>query len=181
LAITLGAVVVAAVWLVASAPKPSTSDFRNASAPSAIPKILGSPTVSPAPNDPCHVAGVTYCALNPAVTETTIRSTICVTGWTATIRPPESFTEPLKLQQMRTEGLSGGTSNYEEDHRMPLELGGAPRDGTNLSPESHSSSYAKDAAESAARRQVCDGADLRTVQAAFVADWLGPYPAYRST
>ena len=134
---------------------------------------------SVASGDVCHGGGVTYCALNPAVTEATIRSTICVSGWTATIRPPERYTEQLKLQQMATEGLTGSPSNYEEDHRMPLELGGAPRDPTNLSPESHASSYAKDADENAAKREVCAGADLRTVQNQFVATWLGPYPSYR--
>ena len=40
-------------------------------------------------------------ALNPAVTQATIRTTICVSGWTATIRPPVSYTAPLKLAQMR--------------------------------------------------------------------------------
>jgi hypothetical protein len=48
----------------------------------------------------------------------------------------------------------------------------------NLSPEAHPGSYAKDAAENQAKREVCDGADLRTVQTAFVAAWLGPYPSY---
>ena len=138
-----------------------------------------SPAGSPATDDPCHVAAVTYCVVNPAVSQATVRSTICVSGWTSTVRPPESYTEPLKLSQMTTEGLAGPASNYEEDHRMPLELGGDPRDPSNLSPEAHPDSYAKDDAENAARTEVCAGADLRAVQAAFVARWLGPYPAYR--
>src|SRR5579871_5396607 len=33
-------------------------------------------------------------ALNPDVTQATIASTICKTGWTATVRPPLSVTEP---------------------------------------------------------------------------------------
>ena len=134
---------------------------------------------APVPADPCHLNGVTYCALNPAVTDATIHSTICASGWTATVRPPESYTEPLKLQQLAAENLPGPASNYEEDHRMPLELGGNPRAPTNLSPESHATSYRKDAAETAAKREVCGGADLRSVQAAFVAAWLGAYPSYR--
>jgi len=106
-------------------------------------------------------------------------ATICVSGWTASIRPPETYTEAVKLQQIRAKGLVGAASGYEEDHRMPLELGGAPRDATNLSPEPHSSSYAKDSTENAARREVSSGEDLGAVQAVFVATWLGPYPTYR--
>lgn len=191
LALVAAAILGFVVVVFAVTPKPSEPDFSAANVsptdtPSASPAVAvsvapsASPSVVPvaAASDPCHRGAVTYCALNPAVTEATIRSTICVSGWTATIRPPTSYTEPLKLQQVASEGLSGGASNYEEDHRMPLELGGAPRDPTNLSPESHATSYAKDTAENAARREVCDGADLRTVQAAFVAAWLGPYPTY---
>lgn len=120
-----------------------------------------------------------YCVLNPAVTEATIRSTICVSGWTATVRPPTSYTGPLKLEQLAAERLPGAASAYEEDHRVPLELGGSPADPMNLSPEAHTASYSKDAAENAARSQVCAGADLRAVQAAFVSRWLEPYPGYR--
>ena len=165
------------IFVIVTAPLASTPDL-SASSLTPDSSSAPSPSPSPAPADPCHRNGMTYCALNPAVTQATINSTICVTGWTATIRPPESYTEPLKLQQISAEGLAGGPGNYEEDHRMPLELGGDPRDTTNLSPESHAMSYTKDAAENAARREVCAGAGLRTVQAAFVATWLGPYPAY---
>ena len=177
LALALVAVVGLLVYVFVSAPPAGAPDLSASSETREQPSPTASSPAAPA--DPCHAAGVTYCALNPAVTEATIRSTICVSGWTATIRPSESYTEQLKLQQMSTEGLPGGPSDYEEDHRMPLELGGAPRDPTNLSPESHASSYAKDAAENAAKREVCDGADLRTVQAEFVATWLGAYPTYR--
>jgi hypothetical protein len=143
-----------------------------------------SPESSPTPvalvvADPCHQGTVVYCVLNPAVTETTIRSTICVSGWTARVRPPTSYTEPLKLGQMAAERLTGPASAYEEDHRVPLELGGSPADPQNLSPEAHPGSYTKDAAENTARAQVCGGADLRTVQGEFVARWLAPYPGYR--
>ncbi len=120
-----------------------------------------------------------FCVLNPAVTEATIRSTICVSGWTTKVRPPTSYTEPLKLSQIAAEGLPGTASAYEEDHRVALELGGSPADPQNLSPEAHPGSYAKDTTENAAKAQVCGGTDLRTVQAEFVARWLAPYPGYR--
>jgi hypothetical protein len=36
--------------------------------------------------------------LNPAVTQATIRGTICRPGWTRIVRPPVSYTNPLKLR-----------------------------------------------------------------------------------
>jgi hypothetical protein len=75
---------------------------------------------------------------NPAVKQTIIRKTICVSGWTATVRPPASYTNALKRKQMPLYHESGDPKSYEEDHLIPLELGGAPRDPHNLWPEPHS-------------------------------------------
>lgn len=131
--------------------------------------------------DPCHQNSVTYCVLNPDVTQATIDQTICVRGWTKTIRPPENYTENLKYQQVTSEGLPGGVSSYEEDHRMPLELGGAPSDPMNLSPEYPKSPNAKDADESALKEQVCSGAlTLAQAQEQLVSKWLDAWPKYNS-
>src|SRR5258708_214889 len=70
-------------------------------------------------------------AINAAVTQATIGRTICVRGWTATIRPPVSYTSALKRKQMTAYAASGTTGQYEEDHLISLELGGAPRDPRN--------------------------------------------------
>ena len=53
----------------------------------AIGAVLASPTLTPG-------------ALNPDVTQATIRSTICVRGWTTTVRPPSSYTSALKIEQL---------------------------------------------------------------------------------
>src|SRR6266550_368748 len=94
--------------------------------------LVSCQTATPAPSPPpalvedaCHIATIVYCVLNPDVTPETIRETICVVGWTATIRPPSTYTSKLKSQQMLSERLSGTAADYEEDHRVPLELGGA--------------------------------------------------------
>src|SRR6059058_3623199 len=77
-------------------------------------------------------------AKNPDVTQSTIDSTICVSGWTATIRPSTSYTNGLKKQGIIDYGYSDTSmSDYEEDHFLPLELGGAPKDPRNLWPEPH--------------------------------------------
>ena len=130
--------------------------------------------------DPCHSAGVTYCALNRDVTQDTINTTICRGGWTSTVRPDVSYTGSLKRQQIASEGLTGGPGDYEEDHRMPLELGGAPSDPTNLSPESPASPNAKDNDEYRLKLDVCDSRlTLAQAQQQMVDTWLGPYPRYK--
>lgn len=97
------------------------------------------------------------------------------------MRPPESYTEPLKEQQIAAERLTGGVSSYEEDHRMPLELGGAPSDPANLSPEYPRSPNPKDSDETRLKDEVCNGAmTLVRAQGQLVATWLTAYPGYRS-
>ena len=112
-------------------------------------------------------AALTPGALNPAVTQATIGSTICVSGWTATIRPSSSYTTGLKIEQIGEYGYTDtSTASYEEDHLISLELGGAPSDPRNLWPEPYSDSLpdgrdtgarVKDVFESSLKREVCAG------------------------
>jgi hypothetical protein len=74
-------------------------------------------------------------ALDPAVTQATIDRTICVSGWTETVRPPESVTEREKWASMAAYEDTGSMDGYEYDHVVPLELGGATNDPRNLWPE----------------------------------------------
>jgi hypothetical protein len=83
---------------------------------------------------------ITPGALNPKVRQSTIKKTICKSGWTKTIRPPTSYTNALKISQMVLYGETGSPSEYEEDHFIPLELCGAPKNPKNLWPEPHSQS-----------------------------------------
>jgi hypothetical protein len=73
--------------------------------------------------------------INPDVTQANIDSTICLRGWTKTIRPPTSYTNDLKRKQMREYGVGGSLSDYQEDHLISLELGGHPTDPRILWPE----------------------------------------------
>ena len=65
-------------------------------------------------------------ATNPKVTQANLASTICKSGYTATIRPPVSYTNALKRKQMRLYGESGSMSDYQEDHLISLEIGRQP-------------------------------------------------------
>ena len=95
--------------------------------------------------------------LNPDVTQPTIHATICVHGWTKTIRPPTSYTNELKQRQMREYGVTGELSEYQEDHLISLELGGHPTDPRNLWPEPYPRASEVDAIENDLNDQVCSG------------------------
>ena len=95
--------------------------------------------------------------LNPDVTQATIRSTICVRGWTATVRPPVEYTNELKRKQMRAYGEAGPPSAYQEDHLVSLELGGDPTDPRNLWPEPYPRAADVDKIENELNAEVCSG------------------------
>ncbi|MFF4249840.1 hypothetical protein ACFY1L_01355 [Streptomyces sp. NPDC001663] len=115
-------------------------------------------------------------AYNPDVTQDTIDSTICVSGWTATVRPPTSYTNALKVKQIAEYGYSDtSTADYEEDHQVPLELGGAPRDEKNLWPEPRygdETASSKDSVENKLKKAVCNGTvTLDDARSAIATDW----------
>jgi hypothetical protein len=103
--------------------------------------------------DPTRTPGV----LNSDVTPETIGKTICLRGWTRTIRPPSSYTSELKLRQMRDYGSTGGPSDYQEDHLISLELGGHPTDPRNLWPEPRPRAEQVDSLENELNDRICSG------------------------
>jgi len=112
-------------------------------------------------------------SLNPAVTQTTIDQTICVEGWTSTVRPPESITEQEKAASMVAYGDTGSLGDYEYDHFVPLELGGATNDPRNLWPEPGASPNPKDTVENELRQKVCDRQiTLAEAQHEIVTNWV---------
>jgi len=132
-----------------------------------------------APPGTCHARGVlpdprcTPGATNPQVSQADISSTICKAGWTETVRPPESYTEALKRRQMAAYGDRGWIGDYEENHLVPLELGGAPSDPRNLWPEYGASPNPKDEVENAAREAVCSHRmSLTNAQVAIASNWV---------
>lgn len=130
-------------------------------------------------------------AVDPAVTQADIGTTICSSGYTERVRPPESQTEDFKFSQAYPAyGMASGTT-AELDHLVPLELGGA-NDAANLWPEAGPLPNPKDAAENALRTAVCDGqVSLARAQRAIARDWetaesrlglgTGPAPAPQPT
>jgi len=110
-------------------------------------------------------------AVDPAVTQADIGSTICVSGYTERVRPPESQTEAFKFDQAYPAyDIVPGTDS-ELDHLVPLELGGA-NDAANLWPEAGQVPNPKDAVEDALNQAVCDGQiGLARAQRAIARNW----------
>ena len=129
---------------------------------------------------------ITPGAINPAVTQDTIGSTICRRGgYTRSVRPSSSYTNRLKRHQLRQYGYSDHRlRDYEEDHFIPLEVGGAPSDPRNLWPEPHHviggwGSYAKDRLENTLHRKICrHQMSLRDAQGIFRKDWIAGFQRY---
>ena len=153
----------------------ATSPGLAAASPSAARFSAGLP-------DPRRTPG----SINPNVTQANLQTTICKSGWTATVRPPSGYTAALKLVQIVEYGYSDKSpSHYQEDHLVPLELGGAPRDPANLWPEPKDvvlpdqttvGSDAKDGLENFLHRRVCAGTmELGDAQRLIAGDWIAAW------
>lgn len=119
-------------------------------------------------------------AINPAITQANIKTTICVSGWTKTVRPPASVTNKLKFSLMAKAGIPlSQKARYELDHKVSLEVGGAPSDPNNLSLEPYfgpRNAHEKDKVEDALHRAVCSGSiTLIEAQHELETDWVASY------
>ena len=132
----------------------STPHRRLVGAVLAVVLLAGCSGTTKAPTSVTSQAQPLIGRLNPDVTQATIGSTICVKGWTATVRPPASYTSKLKRSQLPKGAV---LREFEEDHLMPIELGGAPRDPQNLRPVPISRAKADDKWETRLHKSVCDG------------------------
>jgi hypothetical protein len=135
--------------------------------------------------DPLPDPNCTPGAINPQVTQANIDSTICRSGYTSTIRPPESITEPEKAASAVAYGYTGSFHTAEYDHLIPLELGGDPNDPANLwvepndRPNAASTYNSKDALEARLNALVCSGQlPLATARQAIAMNWVSAYQQY---
>lgn len=133
-------------------------------------------------------ANLTPGALNPDISQENVGQTICNPNWsTKSIRPPVSYTSPLKVHM-----LNGGytyqgdksPADYELDHLISLELGGSPTSPENLWPESYKTQAGgtvagakeKDKVENYLHSEVCAGKiTLSDAQKEIVDDWYRVY------
>ncbi len=123
--------------------------------------------------DPIHTPG----AVDPAVTQDNIQQTICVPGYTKTVRPPASYTNRIKRELLDTYYKGqGDMRSVELDHLIPLNAGGHPTAVENLWPQSYDGEYDasyKDRCEAATGMAICQGnVGLVEAQKGFAADWI---------
>jgi hypothetical protein len=154
------------------------SSWKNSSAPTETHEAhVGPADIYP---DPARTPG----AVNPEITQDNIRETICNPRWsTKSIRPEESYTHHLKVEQIGEYGYSDSKlRDYEEDHFIPLELGGNPIDPKNLWPEPYETSisdggaHTKDKVENYLHAEVCSGSlTLEQAQHEITEDWYRVY------
>lgn len=140
-------------------------------------------------HDPRHVTGTItgHCAyrdhgqlpdprctpgsIDPAVTQADIYSTICRSGYTRTVRPPEAQTGRFKFRVAYIAYGDPHSERTELDHLVSLELGGS-NDATNLWPEYPPTPNGKDKVENTLNRAVCDGqVTLAAAQNAIASNW----------
>ena len=106
-------------------------------------------------------------------------------GYTAKIRPSSSYTTALKKKQLATTYSRYGTiqtSLVEEDHLIPLEIGGSPKDTRNLWPELWNGTWGahkKDVLENKLHLMICARLiTLAQAQQAFATNWIDAYNNY---
>ncbi len=148
-------------------------------APAAAASLPATGVLSTGRPDPVLTPG----AINPAVTQQTIRMTICKTGWTEAMRPSSSYSNRVEKLQLVEYGYEDrDRSHYEEDHFVALEIGGALRDPKNLWPEPQHiripgqpdlGALTKDRFENWLHREVCAGRlSLASAQLRTTRDWV---------
>lgn len=146
---------------------------------SVSPTPLASVLSASDPNAVCHIKGdlpdpnCTPGTIDPSVTQDNIDQTICVSGYTKTVRPSATYTNKLKAQQVASYGYQDiNLHDYEEDHLISLELGGAPSDPNNLWPEPGASPNYKDKIENICHKMVCSRQiTLITAQQQIATNW----------
>lgn len=115
-------------------------------------------------------AGVTGDA-DPVVTQATIAKTICVPGYTSTVR---AVTDATKAAVLARDGRKSPCC--EVDHFLSLEIGGSNDPDKNLWAEPYAGEYGarvKDKVETAAHRLVCSGKiSLADAQKGVTGDWI---------
>jgi len=126
---------------------------------------------------------ITPGAIDPMVTPQNLQSTVCVRGYTATVRPDKRVTNRLKREQIRQYRYSDtDPRNYEQDHLIPLSIGGNPSDPRNMWPQPRAGEWSaeqKNDLEFVVYKMVCNGdIDLAQAQEKIARDWTAAYQAW---
>ena len=173
--IVIGGVAIGLRWYSSGGVAVPTGEADGTASPTSSSSTIGLPNHDLTPG-----------AINPAATQDNLESTVCKPGWAKSVRPPSAYTSALKLAQIIEYGYADRSpSHYQEDHLVPLELGGAPRDRRNLWPEPNTITLAdgtsigskeKDDLEDKLHDEVCEGSMLLVdAQLSIARDWVAAW------
>jgi hypothetical protein len=120
--------------------------------------------------------------LTPGAVLTTDIQTICVSGYSKTVRHTSG---KLKAQIYREYGIERKSGKYEIDHLIPLSIGGADV-AENLWPESYESepwnAVVKDRLELKLHELICHrDLDIRVAQKAIADNWIEAFERFCPT
>ncbi len=125
--------------------------------------------------DPAKNPGVP----NPDVSDATKAQTVCKPNWTATVRPPVSYTDKLRAADVMP---GHQPKEFELDHLLSIEDGGSPTAPENLWDMVYADRYGarvKDVLETRLHRLYCQGKiTLPEARGALVPNWLVGYERY---
>ena len=129
-----------------------------------------------------HIASAEM-VFNPDVRQDTIDETICVKGYTKSIRPSALYTNGVKEILLLDGGIDTAKSDeYQLDHLISLGLGGHPRARGNLALQrldGDEGAKRKDRLEVKLQCLVCSRqVSLSTAQDAIYLDWIAAYHYY---
>jgi len=160
----------------ASFSPPSSNSTKGSDVPAAAPSAPRVLSAADAREGPCIQTTHGCIALNPDVTEGTVKRTICVPGYTKSVRPATSYTNGVKAKLLTEAGIDQSRiGDFELDHIVPLALGGHPRKLSNLvlQPwEGEHGAKRKDSLEVRMHSLVCHGeVGLTEAQACIAENW----------
>lgn len=121
-------------------------------------------------------------AVDPAITQANIDTTICRPGYARSARPAYAVTGPLKRRMMDAQHPGERMADYELDHLIPISIGGAPLDRRDLwlqPRRGHANAGDKNVLAYVLWRLVCTHQlPLKTAQHAIRHDWTRAYQIY---
>jgi hypothetical protein len=151
--------------------------------PTVAPKVpTAAAVVAPPPvfsgDRPCIETTHGCISTNPDVTQEMIGHTICVAGYTKSVRPATSYTNGVKRKLLREAGIDEShIGEYELDHLILLAVGGHPRKLSNLQLQpwgGEQGALRKDQLERRLQIKVCRGEmGLLEAQKCIAEDWVG--------
>lgn len=101
------------------------------------------------------MSGQVLAATVPGATISVPMRVMCASGYSATVRPPATYTNKIKRTLVKQQG--GLMADYELDHLVPISIGGDPASKDNLWLQKWPDARRKDVREAELHRLVCSG------------------------